>query len=65
MKITLEQYPGLTQNLVTIGTVDLSDNEPALLALLALLLNAALENVARALSVIGEEEDTSTTGEAP
>jgi hypothetical protein len=62
MKITLEQYPGLTQNLVTIGTVDLSDNEPALLAL---LLNAALENVARALSVIGEEEDTSTTGEAP
>jgi hypothetical protein len=57
MKITLDQYPGLTQNLDTLASVDLSDNDPALLARLALLLNAALENVARALSVIGEAEE--------
>jgi hypothetical protein len=56
MKITIDQYPGLTQNLVTLGQVDLSDNDPAMLAQLAELLAEAALNVARALATQGGAE---------
>jgi hypothetical protein len=53
MKITFAQYPGLVQNIETLGTVDLSDNEPALLLRLFRLLDAARANVALALAAQG------------
>jgi hypothetical protein len=64
MKITLDQYPGLVQNIETLGTVDLSDNEPALLLRLFRLLDAARANVALALAAQGIVPDD-TADEPP
>lgn len=50
MKITPDQYPGLTQNIATLGSVDLSDNDLRTLTHLAFILAAALENVATAIA---------------
>lgn len=57
MKITVDQYPGLVQNITTLSQVDLSDNDPELLIQLAQLLSAAIENVNRALGRARPEEE--------
>lgn len=57
MRITLEQYPGLVQNIVTLGEVDLSDNDAPMLVRLLQLLEAARENVALAMAAQGIELD--------
>lgn len=49
MKITLDQYPGLVQNIETIARVDLSDTHQDMLITLAQLLERARANVERAL----------------
>jgi hypothetical protein len=57
MKMTDLQYAGLTMNLNTIGEVDLSDNDPALLIHLAWLLEQAAANVARAIAAQETKDD--------
>ena len=54
MRITLEQYPGFVQNLETLATVDLSDNDQAMLMRLIALLIAALANVENAIIIQGD-----------
>jgi len=49
MKITIAQYPGLVQNIETLGQVDLSDNDQAMLIRLAQLLERARANVEKAI----------------
>lgn len=49
MKITAAQYPGLVQNIETLGSVDLSDTDQDMLINLAQLLERARANVERAL----------------
>ena len=51
MKITLDQYPGLVQNIETLGAVDLSDTDADMLIDLARLLHRARTNVKRAYDV--------------
>jgi hypothetical protein len=55
MKMTDLQFAGISINLVTLGQVDLSDNDPAMLHTLAFLLNQALENTRKALAAIEPE----------
>jgi len=57
MKITFAQYPGLTQNIVTLGRVDLSDNDVDILRQLLFLLDQASTNVAAAIDAQAERED--------
>jgi hypothetical protein len=49
MKMTDLQFAGISINLVTLGQVDLSDNDPAMLRDLAHLLSDAALNVAKAI----------------
>jgi GAF domain-containing protein len=59
MKMTDEQFAGITINISTLGQVDLSDNDLDTLAALAFLLEAALLNVRRAMRAqAGEEQGT-------
>jgi hypothetical protein len=55
MKMTDLQFAGISINLVTLGQVDLSDNDPAMLHTLAFLLDQALANTRKALSAIEPE----------
>lgn len=50
MRMTDLQFQGMTINLSTLGQVDLSDNDPAVLLALAELLSAAAKNVTRAMA---------------
>jgi hypothetical protein len=58
MKMTDLQFAGISINLATLGQVDLSDNDPAMLHTLAFLLNQALANTRKALAA----KDELTTG---
>jgi hypothetical protein len=55
MKMTDLQFAGISINLVTLGQVDLSDNDPAMLRTLAFLLDQALANTRKALSALEPE----------
>jgi hypothetical protein len=55
MKMTDLQFAGISINLVTLGQVDLSDNDPAMLHTLAFLLDQALANTRKALAAIEPE----------
>jgi hypothetical protein len=52
MKMTDLQFAGISINLVTLGQVDLSDNDLAMLRTLAFLLDQALANTRKALAAI-------------
>jgi len=57
MKMTDRQFAGLTINLSTLGQVDLSDNDLAMLVQLEWLLRRALGNVARTIADQSGESD--------
>lgn len=57
MKMTDRQFAGLTINLSTLGQVDLSDNDLAMLVQLEWLLRNALGNVARTIAAQAADSD--------